>query len=62
MLLHIQRGLRKGSRDLWKPPDHGGTQRQRDSMREEPHCSTDEREWDKGKNEAQIQSDDEIPP
>jgi hypothetical protein len=30
-------------------------------MREESSCSPDEEQWDKGKDEAQVQGNDEIP-
>jgi hypothetical protein len=31
-------------------------------MWEESGCPIDEAEWDQGKDEAQVQGDDEIPP
>jgi hypothetical protein len=31
-------------------------------MREESDCPVDEAEWDQGKDEAEIQGDDEIAP
>ena len=34
----------------------------RRSMWEESGCAVDETEWDQGKDNAQIQGDDEIPP